>query len=346
MSTPPKIASVGNPKDDLGRPSNAPERLEVRKTDGLMKILKRGAIGWVLLALCVAAYIATPYFLTVDNLIIVARQTSLVGIVAVGMTFVILTAGIDLSVGAVVGLTAVSVAYCLAHGYGMGIAIGAGLVVGLLVGILNGIGVNLAKVPPFIMTLGMMTMARGVALTFSNGKPIAVGAEAAAFSWIGAGDVLGIPVPVLIFAVVAGAAAFVLRYTSFGRAVYAVGDNKEAARLSGIRVKRTLFVVYVIAGLLAALTGIIYVSRLTVGEPAAGMSLELDAIAIVVIGGTSLFGGQGRISGTIMGAAIVTVLSNLLDLLAVSPFTQQIIKGAIVIAAVIFERVQNRHSND
>ncbi|MFJ5962136.1 ABC transporter permease [Pseudarthrobacter oxydans] len=344
MST-QKIASVGNSQNGNDRPSNAPETVNPRK-NAVVRILKQGAIGWVLLALCVVAYIATPYFLTVDNMIIVARQTALVGIVAVGMTFVILTAGIDLSVGAVVGLTAVSVSYCLANGFGIGTALAAGVAVGLLVGALNGVGVNLAKVPPFIMTLGMMTIARGLALTMSNGKPIGVGAEAEIFSWIGAGDVLGIPVPVLIFAVVAGAAAFVLRYTSFGRAVYAVGDNREAARLSGIRVKRTLFIVYVIAGLLAALTGIIYVSRLTVGEPTAGMSLELDAIAIVVIGGTSLFGGQGKISGTIIGAAIVTVLSNLLDLLAVSSFTQQIIKGVIVIAAVILERVQNRHAND
>ncbi len=147
----------------------------------------------------------------------------------------------------------------------------------------------------------------------------------------------------LIFAVVVAAAAFVLRYTTFGRAVFAIGDNREAARLSGIRVQRTTFLVYVISGLLASLTGIIYVSRLTVGEPTAGISLELDAIAIVVIGGTSLFGGRGRISGTVIGALIVTVLSNILDLLAVSPFTQQIIKGAIVIAAVIFEQFQHRH---
>lgn len=340
-----KVASVGNSQNGNDRSPNTPEGINP-PINAIFRILKQGGIGWVLLALCVVAYIATPYFLTVDNLIIVARQTSLVGIVAVGMTFVILTAGIDLSVGAVVGLTAVSVSYCLANGFGIGTALVAGTAVGLLIGILNGAGVNLAKIPPFIMTLGMMTIARGLALTMSNGKPIGVGAEAEIFSWIGAGDVLGIPVPVLIFTVVASIAAFVLHYTSFGRAVYAVGDNREAARLSGIRVKRTLFIVYVIAGLLAALTGIIYVSRLTVGEPTAGMSLELDAIAIVVIGGTSLFGGQGKISGTIIGAAIVTVLSNLLDLLAVSSFTQQIIKGVIVIAAVMLERFQNRHAND
>lgn len=304
------------------------------------------AIAWVLVALIIVGYIATPYFLTPENMIIVARQTALVGIIAVGMTFVILTAGIDLSVGAVVGLTAVSVAWCLTQGFGVVPSILAGLVIGAVVGAINGMGVTLTRVPPFVMTLGMMTIARGLALTFSNGKPISVGAEADGFRWIGAGNLLGIPVPVIIFAIVVAAAAFVLHYTTFGRAVFAIGDNREAARLSGIRVKRTTFFVYVIAGVLASLTGVIYVSRLTVGEPTAGMSLELDAIAIVVIGGTSLFGGQGRISGTVIGALIVTVLSNILDLLAVSPFTQQIIKGVIVIAAVIFERIQHRNDRD
>lgn len=308
----------------------------------VLRFLRQHGILWVLVGMLVIAYIATPYFLTLDNLVIVARQASLVGIAALGMTFVIITSGIDLSVGSIVGLSAVIVAWLMSQGYPVVTALLAGVVCGAIPGALNGLGVVAAKVPPFIMTLGMMTMARGLALTLSNGKPINVGSRAEAFSWIGAGSVVGIPVPVLLFIVLAAVSSFVLRYTPFGRAVYAVGDNEEAARLSGIRVRPTIFAVYVIAGVAAAVTAIVYVSRLTVGEPAAGTGLELDAITIVVIGGASLFGGQGRISGTIVGALIVTVLSNLLDLLAVSPFTQQIIKGAIVVAAVIFERLQHR----
>lgn len=308
----------------------------------MLSFLGRNGIAWVLLGMVVIAFIATPDFLTLPNLLIVARQASLVGIVALGMTFVIITSGIDLSVGSTVGLAAVIVAWLMFNGYPTAIAILAGLACGGLLGALNGLGVIFAKVPPFIMTLGMMTMARGVALTLSNGKPINVGPRAEAFSWIGAGSVLGIPTPVLIFAALALVCALVLRHTPYGRQVYAVGDNEEAARLSGIRVAPTVFSVYVLSGVMAAVTAVIYVSRLTVGEPGAGAGLELDAITIVVIGGASLFGGQGRVSGTIIGAFIVTVLSNLLDLLAVSPFTQQIIKGAIVVAAVIFERLQHR----
>ncbi|MFV0425541.1 MAG: ABC transporter permease [Beutenbergiaceae bacterium] len=308
----------------------------------VMGFIKEYAIAWVLLALILAGFIATPDFLTGPNAIIILRQTALVGIVAVGMTFVILTAGIDLSVGSIVGLTAFLVAWCVATGYGPLVSIIVGILLGALLGALNGIGVVLTKVPPFVMTLGMMTMARGLALTLSSGRPLSLGAEAEGFRWLGAGTVVGIPVPVLIFIVVVALAGFTLKYTGFGRAVYAVGDSPEAARLSGINVRQTTFMVYVIAGLLAGLTGAIYVSRLTVGEPTAGSSLELDAIAIVVIGGTSLFGGQGRIWGTVVGALIITVLANILDLLAVSPFTQQIVKGAIVVLAVIFERIQNR----
>lgn len=307
-----------------------------------LHLLKEYAIAWVLLALIVIGYIATPDFLTLPNAVIILRQTALVGIVAVGMTFVILTAGIDLSVGSIVGLAAVIVAWCVMNGFGFAVSLLVGLLLGAVIGALNGLGVVLTKVPPFVMTLGMMTMARGLALTLSNGRPLPIGGEAAAFRWLGAGSILGVPVPVAIFIVVVVLAWFTLRYTAFGRSVYAVGDNAEAARLSGIKVRTTTFMVYVIAGLLAGLTGAIYVSRLTVGEPTAGLTLELDAIAVVVIGGTSLFGGQGRIWGTVVGAFIVTVLANILDLLAVSPFTQQIVKGAIVVAAVIFERFQNR----
>jgi ribose/xylose/arabinose/galactoside ABC-type transport system permease subunit len=191
---------------------------------------------------------------------------------------------------------------------------------------------------PFIMTLGMLVIARGVTLTLSDGKPIRAGDDAAAIAWIGSGDVLGVPVPLLMFAGLALVSWFVLRSTPFGRQVYAVGDNPEAARLSGISVGRVTFSVYVISGLCAALAALIVVSRLAAAEPTQGTGFELDAIAIVVIGGTSLFGGEGGIGGTVIGAAVVAVMNNLLNLLGVSPFTQQIVKGLIILGAVFLER--------
>ncbi|MCH1882002.1 ABC transporter permease [Agrococcus sp. ARC_14] len=326
-------------------PDNKPNQQKPSVLEAARGLIRTYAIGLVLVALIVIGYIATPDFLTAPNAVIILRQTALVGIVAVGMTFVILTSGIDLSVGSTVGLVAVVTGFVIVQGFSVPLALLVGVIVGACLGALNGLGVTLAKVPPFVMTLGMMTAARGLALTLSNGRPVALGEHAETVRWIGAGDVLGVPVPVVIFAVVVLAASFVLRYTAFGRAIYAVGDNPEAARLSGIRVQSTIFSAYVIAGVLAAVTGIIYIARLTVGEPTAGMGLELDAIAVVVIGGTSLFGGQGKIWGTVLGAFIVTVLSNILDLLAVSPFTQQIVTGALLVAAVVFERLQHRRDS-
>jgi ribose/xylose/arabinose/galactoside ABC-type transport system permease subunit len=187
-------------------------------------------------------------------------------------------------------------------------------------------------------------MGRGLAMTLSDGHPIHFRTVADQFSWLGQGHFLGLPVPVWVFSVVAASAAGLLRFTALGRNIYAVGSNPEAARLAGIDVRQTIFAVYLISGVLSGLTALIFISRLTVGEPVAGVGLELEAIAITVIGGTSLFGGEGRISGTIIGAAIVAVLANILNLFGVSPFTQQIVKGAIIIAAVLFE-IMRRRSN-
>ena len=189
---------------------------------------------------------------------------------------------------------------------------------------------------------GPLVAARGVSLTMSEGQPISIRESMGdSFKWLGGGDLLGIPVPVWLLLGIAGVASFILHYTPFGRQVYAVGDNEEAARLSGINVGRVTFLVYVISGLMAAVSSLILVSRLTTGHPDQGNGFELDAIAIVVIGGTSLFGGEGSIRGTLIGAAIVAVLANLLNLLGVSPFTQQIVKGLIIVGAVLFERFQS-----
>jgi ribose/xylose/arabinose/galactoside ABC-type transport system permease subunit len=311
-------------------------RLSTLRTSGLL---------WVLLAMCIVAALISPAFLNPFNIINVLRQIALFGIVSIGMTFVILTAGIDLSVGSIVAVTAVVAAIMLDVGTPIPVVIAAGLLIGTAIGAVNGAGITLGRIPAFIMTLGMMVMGRGLAMTISGGHPIHFREEAASFAWLGQGNLLGLPVPVWIFAAVAACAAFTLRFTAFGRNVYAVGSNPEAARLSGINVSLTIFFVYVISGFLSALTALIFVSRLTVGEPVAGVGLELEAIAITVIGGTSLFGGEGSVAGTILGAAIIAVLANILNLFGVSPFTQQIVKGAIIVAAVLFEVTRRRRNS-
>jgi ribose transport system permease protein len=291
-----------------------------------------------LLLLVIVGAVLSPFFLTPSNAANVARQASIIGILGVGMTFVILTAGIDLSVGSMLGFAAIIFAMAISSGVAWPLAILIALLSGACVGAINGLGVTKGRLQPFVMTLGMLVIARGVTMTISNGKPIPLGAAASEVAWIGTGDLFGVPVPVLLFALIALAAWFTLKYTPFGRQVYAVGDNLEAARLSGIPTERTIFSVYVISGLCAAVSALIVVSRLTAGEPSQGTGFELDAIAIVVIGGTSLFGGEGGVGGTVIGAAIVAAMNNLLNLLGVSPFSQQIVKGLIILGAVYLER--------
>jgi ribose transport system permease protein len=307
--------------------------------------LPKGAgLIWVLIGLCVIATIMSPSFLNAVNVTNVLRQVALFGIVSVGMTFVILTKGIDLSVGSILGVCSVTTALLLADNWPVEAVVPAALLIGIAMGAMNGLGITLGGIPPFIMTLGMMVMGRGLALTLANGQPVALGARAADFMWLGRGMMLGVPVPVWIFLIVAAIAIFVLRYSAYGRQIYAVGSNPEAAHLSGINVGLVTFTVYVVSGFLASLTAIIFVSRLTVGEPTAGTGIELEAIAITVIGGTSLFGGEGGILGTIIGAGILAVLANIMNLLGISPFTQQIVKGAIIIGAVLYEMLRKRRA--
>lgn len=296
----------------------------------------------VLLLLAVTASLISDAFLNPFNLVNVLRQVALYGIVSIGLTFVILTAGIDLSVGSIVAVVSVVTATLLNAGLPVPLVLLSGLGLGLVFGLINGIGITLIRIPPFIMTLGTMVMLRGLALTLADGRPIDVTSSSADFSWIGRGNAFGLPVAVWIFIGVALLSLFILRFTPFGRNVYAVGSNAEAAHLSGINVELTKVGVYSISGFLAALTALIFVSRLTVGEPTAGTGLELEAIAIAVIGGTSLFGGQGGIVGTAIGAAILAILANIMNLVGISPFTQQIVKGAIIIIAVSMEVFRRR----
>lgn len=307
--------------------------------------LRTSGLVWVLLVMVIAATLVNQAFISPFNLVNVMRQMALFGIVSIGMTLVILTAGIDLSVGSVVAVAAVVCASLLDAGAPIPVVVFTGLAIGAFCGAINGAGITLGRIPPFIMTLGMMVVARGTAMTYSGGHPVHFREASESFAWLGQGIMLGIPVPVWVFAVVAATAWFVLRYTAFGRSIYAVGSNPEAARLSGINVRFVIFMVYVISGFLAGLTALIFISRLTVGEPVVATGLELEAIAITVIGGTSLFGGEGTIIGTILGAAIITVLANMLNLFGVSPFTQQIVKGVIIVAAVLFEMHRRKRNS-
>ncbi|MDP9634811.1 MULTISPECIES: ABC transporter permease [unclassified Ensifer] len=316
--------------------------LESSLTARTWSVAQSLGLFWVLVALCAVAIYLSPSFLQIGNLMNVGRQIALFGIVSIGMTFVILTRGIDLSVGSIVGVVAVSSAMLLSSGTAIPVVIFLALLMGAALGALNGLGVVFCQMPPFIMTLGTLVMGRGIAMTIANGEPQTLGEATDAFYFLGGGFLLGVPVPIWIFAGVALIAFVVLRSTSFGRQVYAVGSNAEAARLAGIKVGAVLMSVYVVSGVLASLTALITISRLTVGEPTAGTNLELEAIAIVVIGGTSLFGGEGTVIGTVIGAAIIAVIANILNLLGISPFTQQIVKGAIIIAAVMFEVYRHR----
>ncbi|HJR54431.1 MAG TPA: ABC transporter permease [Gemmatimonadota bacterium] len=295
-----------------------------------------------LLALCLALWIATPHFLTTANLLNVVEQSTLIGIIAVGMTFVILTAGIDLSVGSIVALSGVAMGTAYRAGLPIFAAVLTGLAVGLACGLANGALITLGRLPPFIATLGMMSIARGGALMLSDGRPISGYPDG--FRALATGDLVGIPAPVLVMLAIYGIAHFVLSRTTLGRYTYAIGGNEEAAELSGIRVRAYKSAVYGIAGLLSAVTSILLVARLDSAQPIAGIMYELDAIAAVVIGGTSLLGGSGSVIGTLIGALIMGVLRNGLNLLGVSSYLQQVAIGGVIIVAVLMDMALRRRA--
>ena len=274
---------------------------------------------------------ATDSFLTAGNLSNVLRQNAFTAILAAGMTFVIITGGIDLSVGSVVGLSGVVCAGLLSHGVGLGLSLPAALALGLGIGFVNGLATTKLKVPAFIVTLAMMQVARGGALKYTDARTIT--SLPAVFSALAGGWATAIAV-----CAVFGLSWLVLMRTPFGRHVYAVGGNAEAARLSGIRVERVQLVVYSVCGTCAGLAGILVASRLNAGYPRAGEFYELDAIAAVVVGGTSLFGGRGSIWGTLAGAFFIGVLNNGLNLFRVSTYDQLILKGVVLLAAASLDR--------
>ncbi|WP_293932063.1 ribose ABC transporter permease [Iodobacter sp.] len=277
-------------------------------------------------------------FLTVNNLLNVLRQVSINALIAFGMTFVILLGGIDLSVGAVLALSSIAIASMMAAGMDPIIATLCGVLAGAALGAVNGLIISRGKVAPFIATLGTMTVFRGLALVASDGRPI-TGFNSDFFAMLGGGYIANlIPVPVITTTLAFVALWFVLKKTVFGRHVYAVGGNEEASLISGVKVNRVKLWVYTLSGGLSALAGIILTSRLNSAQPNAGMGYELDAIAAVVLGGTSLSGGRGWIVGTLIGAVLIGVLNNGLNLLSVSSFYQQVIKGSVILLAVLLDR--------
>lgn len=296
-----------------------------------------------LLVLCLALYIATPAFLTGPNLVNIGIQASTIAVLAFGMTFVIVAGGIDLSVGSVAALSAMASAWIFTSaGLPGWMSIVAGLATGALAGAVSGLGVAFGRLPSFIATLAMLSVARGLTLVLSDGRPIATSPEV---SFLGS-SLGGVPVPILVLVVTGVIASFVLNRTVVGREMYAVGGNVEAARLSGIRVRKVLVTVFALAGVYAALAGMLLAGRLNSAQPQAASGYELDAIAAVVIGGASLAGGVGKVSGTLIGALVLAVIRNGLNLLNVSSFWQQVVIGLVIAIAVgidVLRRKNTRH---
>ncbi len=292
-----------------------------------------------LFLLCIVLSILSDDFLTMDNWLNLLRQVSINALIAFGMTFVILTGGIDLSVGSVLALSSAITAGMMAQGVSGLAAIFIGLLAGTAMGVLNGVLVTKGKVAPFIATLATMTAFRGLTLVYTDGRPITgFASDDIMFQMMGRGYFFGIPVPIILMLVVYIVLYVVLKKTTFGRHTYAIGGNEEASRLSGLHVDRLKMYVYALTGTLSALAGLILTSRLNSAQPTAGTAYELDAIAAVVLGGTSLSGGRGWIFGTLVGALIIGVLNNGLNLLNVSSFYQQVIKGAVILLAVLLDR--------
>jgi ribose/xylose/arabinose/galactoside ABC-type transport system permease subunit len=305
-------------------------------------LIKARQFGTVigLAALCVVLWILTPHFMTVSNLLNIAEQTSINAIVAVGMTFVILSGGIDLSVGSIVAISGVVLGTALQGGQPIPAALLLALVVGLACGLGNGALISWGGLPPFIVTLGTMSIARGAALLYTEGRPVS-GFDAS-FRVLATGRAGFIPAPVIAMALVYLVAHFVLTRTTFGRYVYAIGGNEEATRLSGVAIRFHKTMIYGVSGLMSAAAAVILTARLNSAQPIAGMMYELDAIAATVIGGTSLMGGEGSLGGTLVGALIMGVLRNGLNLLGVSSFLQQIVIGGVIVIAVLLDTVLKR----
>ncbi|MFT9848230.1 ABC transporter permease subunit [Aneurinibacillus sp. REN35] len=301
-----------------------------------LNLQKLGPVIGLFVIIAILA-VMSPDFLTQNNIFNVLRQVSINALIAFGMTFVILTGGIDLSVGAMLALAGALTAGMMTGGMDPILAVLLGLLAGLVMGAVNGLLVTKGKVAPFIATLATMTIFRGLTLVYTEGRPI-TDFDSEMFTMLGGGYFFVIPVPVLWMLGSFAVLYFILKKTAFGRRTYAIGGNEEASILSGIKVDRVKIYIYSLTGFLSALAGIILTSRLNSAQANAGMGYELDAIAAVVLGGTSLSGGRGWIFGTLIGAMIIGVLNNGLNLLGVSSFYQQVVKGSVILLAVLLDR--------
>lgn len=306
------------------------------KPSPILEFLRRYSVFLILIGIAAIFAFGSEKFLTTSNLLNIALQTSIVAIVAIGMTFTILTAGIDLSVGSVMALSgALAAGLFVRQGLGTGVSILLAIAAGGLVGFVNGLLIVKGKMPPFVATLAMLAVARGLTLVYTDGRPIAGIDES--FIFLGNGEVLGLPMPVVLLIVALVLAFVVLRFTRFGMYVYATGGNEEISRLAGIKTDWVTLGVYVISGMTAALGGVLLVARLWSAQPNAAAGWELDAIAAPVLGGVSLFGGVGSVTGTVVGAFILGILSNGLNLMGVQSFYQQVIKGVVLILAIMLD---------
>jgi ribose/xylose/arabinose/galactoside ABC-type transport system permease subunit len=310
-------------------------RSNVNTSSRLTKISQYG-IYLAFAIICLVLALSTPRFFTVSNLMIIGTQVSINALLAFGVTFVIITGGIDLSLGSMVAVAGV-VAALFAHPdtYPLIVPLLAAITAGLLFGAFNGLVITKSKVPPFIVTLGTMTIGRGLALILSKGRPISNLSDS--FNFIGGGNIFGIPFPIIILVIAFVVCSIILNKTILGRYMYAVGGNEQAARASGIRVSNVKMWVYTLCGILSALGGILLTSRITTGQPNSGAGFELDAIAAAIIGGTSTSGGTGTMAGTLIGALLIGVISNSLDLLNVTSYYQQVVMGVIIIGAVVLD---------
>ncbi len=322
--------------------ANAPT--ERRRSNKVQALATQYGIVIAFFLLCTALTFANKYFLTTGNIVNILQQTSINGILALGMTLVILTGGIDLSVGSVMAISSIMAATFVTgdHPRSLWLVLPLGVCAGAFLGLLNGLVVAYLKVPSFVTTLGMLSVARGLTYAYTDGMPVPNLSDS--FLSLGEGKVLGVPLPIVVLAALFGALWWLLTQTTYGRSIYAVGGNVRSARTAGISTKPIIASVYVFSGALAAAGGLVLAARTSAALPQAGVGYELDAIAAVVIGGTSLTGGVGSVAGTLLGALIIGTINNGLDILGVSSAYQQIIKGCIIIVAVLLD--YSRHSND
>ena len=304
-----------------------------------MKYMSELTTVIALIILMAVITIINSNFLTANNLLNLLLQVTSNALIAFGMTFVILTGGIDLSVGSILALSSALTAGLLGSGMPVTLAILISLIMGCILGMMNGLLISYGKLAPFIVTLATMTIFRGATLVYTNGNPITKGlSDTFLFQFLGQGYIVGIPFPVIIMFIVFIVLYVLLHKTAFGKSVYAIGGNEKAAYISGVKLNKVKIIIYSISGIMASISGLIITSRLSSAQPTAGASYEMDAIAAVVLGGTSLSGGKGRILGTLIGALIIGVLNNGLNIIGVSAFCQQVVKGVVILIAVLIDR--------